>query len=238
MKKSVIFLAGMMVTMIAAGQNQRMVEEITVTPPKFSAGETLIQGRYFATVDDYLMQTVQYPQEALANTIRGTEVVRFVVTSEGKVNGFTVINSVCPEMDEEVIRMLQMTDGLWQPGSVNGEPSAMEQEVSVTFKLHPSDDFVAMAKDYLQHGNENLLKSKIRRALKYYDRAVNLLPDEEALLAVRGLCRYRCGDKAGAEADCNRLKSQGYFDDQNTEDSFADCSSEELKNYAQAIDLK
>lgn len=237
MKKSVIFLAGMMITMIAAGQNQRTMEEITVIPPTFSGANTYIQGKYFATVDDYLSNTVQYPQEALENGIQGTEVVRFVVTPAGDVSGFNIINSVSPEIDEEVIRMLQFTNGLWKPGSINGTPAAMDQEVAVVFKLHPTSDFVVMAKDYLKQGNRNLLKGNLRKALGCYDRAVTLLPNEEALLAIRGLCRCHCGDTAGAAADCERLKYLGYFDDRNCENDFASGSLDDLKALAEAATI-
>jgi TonB family protein len=238
MKKSVIFLAGMVITMIAAGQNQRTVEEITVTPPKFSAGETFIQGKYFTSVDDYLKNTVQYPQEAMNCGQQGTEVVKFVVTPTGEVTNFSVINSVCSGMDEEVIRTLQLTSGRWQPGLINGEKVAMEQEVSVVFKLHPSGDFVAMAKDYLKQGNKMLLKGNTRKALGFYDKAVTVLPNEEALLAVRGMCRFQLGDADGAAADCKRLKSLGYFNNQHAEAEYVSDNIEDLKEYAEMIRLE
>jgi TonB family protein len=237
MKKSVIFLGGMLITMIAAGQNQRTMEEITVTPPKFSGAEIFIQGNYFATVEDYLYNAVQYPQEALTNGMQGTEVVRFVVTPAGNVSGFTIINSICPEIDKEVIRVLSLSNGLWKPGSINGTPAAMEQEVSVAFKLHPTNDFVTMAKDYLKQGNRNLQKGNLKRALGYFNEAVNLLPREEALLAVRGMCRCQCGDKAGAVADCERLKSMGYFDKRNAENEFTTGNMEGLKAFAETVTI-
>jgi TonB family protein len=238
MKKSVIFLTSMVITMIAAGQNQRMVEEITVTPPKFSADQTLIQGKYFKTIDDFLMNTVQYPQEAVNYGQQGTEVVKFVVTPSGEVTNFNVINSVCSGMDDEVIRMLQLTNGMWLPGLINGEPVAMAQEVSVVFKLHPSGDFVAMAKDYLKQGNKMLLKGNTRKALNFYDKAVTLLPMEEALLAVRGMCRFQLGDADGAAADCKRLKSLGYFNNQHNETEYVSSSIEDLKKFAEMISIE
>jgi TonB family protein len=237
MKKSVIFLTGMVITMIAAGQKQRTMEEITVTPPKFSGTEVFIQGRNFATVDDYLTHTVQYPQEALASGKQGTEVVRFMVTPAGKVTGFTIINSICPEIDAEVIRVLSLSKGMWQSGYINGAPAEMEQKVSVVFRLHPTNDFVVMVKDYLKQGNRNLLKGNFRRALGYYDKAVTLLPNEESLLAVRGLCRCQCGDKTGAAADCERFKSMGYFDNRNVDNEFATGGVEGLKAFAETVTI-
>jgi TonB family protein len=234
MKKSVIFLAGMVITMIAAGQNPK-IEDVIFTAPKFNGAETFVQGSYFTTVDDFLSHTVEYPQEALTGGFQGTEVVEFVVTTSGEVTHISVINSVCPEIDEEVIRMLQSTRGLWQPGSVNGEAVAMEQEVAVSFKLHPTGDFVAMAKDYLKQGNKMLLKGNTRKALDYYDKAVTLLPNEEAPLAARGMCRYRLGDEEGATRDWNRLKSLGYFDNFHSEDENLLANYKVLKGYNEMI---
>ena len=237
MKKSVIFLAGMVITMIAAGQNQRTVEEITNTPPEFSAFQTIVQGKYFETIDNYLINTVEYPQEALNWGMQGTEVIKFVVTPSGEVTNFSVINSVCPEMDAEVIRVLQTTSGLWKPGSINGKTVAMEQEVNVAFKLHSSRDFLSMAKDYLKQGNKLLMKGSTKKALGYYDKAVTLLPNEVALLAVRGMCRLQQGDADGAAADLKRLKLLGYFDNQHAEDLYTDSSLEDLKVLVENIHL-
>jgi TonB family protein len=235
MKKSVIFLASMAITMIAAGQNQRMADEITMTPPKFSGAETFVQGHYFKTIEDYLRNTVQYPQESYNRGIEGTEVVKFTVTSSGGVTDFKVINSVNDEIDEEVIRVLEMTGGLWQPGSINGEPVDMEKEAAVTFKLHPTDDFVTMAKKYLNQGNKMLMKGNPRKALKYFDKGINLLPSEMALLAVRGLCRYQLGDEEGAKRDMNSLKSLGYFDNPKADYEYLTVNYKDLKGYAEMI---
>jgi TonB family protein len=238
MKKSVIFLASMAITMIAAGQKQRILEEITITPPKFSGAETFVQGNYFKSVDDYLRNTVQYPQEAVNNGTEGTEVLKFVITSLGKLADFIIINSVSDEFDEEVIRTLKMTGGMWQPGSINGKPVDMEKEVAVTFKLHPTDDFVAMAKKYLDQGNKMLMKGNPGKALKLFDKGINVLPNEQALLAVRGLCRYQLGDEDGAIRDMNRLKSLGYFDNPNADNEYLSDNYKDLKGYAEISVLK
>jgi TonB family protein len=235
MKKSIIFLAIMAITMIAAGQNQREAEEITMSHPKFAGAETLVQGHFFKFLDDYLSTLVQYPQESFNLGIEGTEVVKFVVTKTGKVTDFYFINSVSDEIDAEVIRVLEMTDGIWQPGSINGEPVDMEKEVTLTFKLHPTDDLATMATKYLNQGNKLLMKGNPRKALKYFDKGINFLPNEEALLAVRSLCRYQLGDEAGATQDMNRLKSLGYFDNPNADNEFLTDKYKDLKGYAEMM---
>jgi len=118
-----------------------------------------------------------------------------------------VINSVSEFVDMEIIRILEITSGMWIPGTVNGEPVAMEKEISVVFKISEKSDFMAKAKHYLKFGNKLLfVHNRPEKALKYFDKSITLLPNEETLLAVRGLCNYEIGDNEGAKSDWNRLK--------------------------------
>jgi tetratricopeptide (TPR) repeat protein len=50
-------------------------------------------------------------------------------------------------------------------------------------------------------------KRNPQKALRNYNRGVKLLPDDESLLLMRGLCKYELGNRAGAIEDWNRLKS-------------------------------
>jgi len=102
---------------------------------------------------------------------------------------------------------LEITAGMWIPGTVNGEPVTMEKEISVVFKISEKSDFVAKAKSNLELGNKILFENKNPdKALKYFDKSIKLLPNDETLLAVRGLCKYEMGDIEGAKNDWNRLK--------------------------------
>ncbi len=197
--KTIIFAIGMLAAAFAFGQNQDL-QEIKVTAPKFRSD--LIQN-----INDFLLSGIKYPAESIKAGDEGTEVIQFVVTPKGIVTDIMVINSVSGIIDLEVKRILEITSGMWIPGTVNGEPAAMEKEISVVFKISQKSDFVAKAKGCLEHGNNLLfVKNQPQKALKYFDKGVTLLPNEETLLAVRGLCKYEIGDNEGAKLDWNRLK--------------------------------
>ncbi len=135
-------------------------------------------------------------------------------------------------MDEEVIKALKMTVGMWIPATVNSKPVAMDVEVSVVFALHPSTDFVVLAKDYLKHGNRYLFeKNNPKKAIKYYDLGVNLLPNNETLLAVRGLCNYELGDEKSACCDWERLKIIAERNNKLTETENLALSFNSMKGY-------
>ena len=189
----------MLVATFAFGQNQDL-QEIKVTAPKF-------RSEFYQNVNDFLISGIEYPVESLKAGDEGTEVIQFVVTPKGNVTDIKIINNVSDIIDQEVIRILEVSNGKWIPGTANGEPVAMEKEVSVVFKISEKSDFVAKTKGYLELGNKMLFENnKPEKALKYFDKSITLLPNEETLLAVRGLCKYEMGDIEGAKNDWNRLK--------------------------------
>ena len=184
---------------IATGQNLEL-KEIEVTPPAF-------KGEFPNSVNEYLQSRVEYPAEELKWEKQGTVVAGFVVTTEGKLINIHIINSISQAIDMEVIRALKSTNRMWTPGIINGEAVEMPNEVSVVFKLNPQVNFIELAKKHMQTGNQALfVKDQPEKALKHFNRGINLLPNDETLLAVRGLCKYKLGDETGAHRDWDRSK--------------------------------
>jgi TonB family protein len=126
MKTKIIFAISMLVATFAFGQNQDL-QEIKVTAPQFRSD-------LFQNINDFLLSGIEYPVESLKAGDEGTEVIQFVVTPKGNVTDIVVINSVSEIIDLEVKRILEITSGMWTPGAVNGEPVAMEKEISVYLK--------------------------------------------------------------------------------------------------------
>lgn len=189
----------MLATAFAFGQNQDL-QEIKVTPPKFRSA-------FYQNLNDFLLSGIEYPVESIKAGNEGTEVIHFVITPLGNITDIRIINSISEIIDLEMIRILEITAGKWIPGTANGEPVAMEKEISVVFKISEKSDFVSKAKSNLELGNKLLFENKNpEKALKYFDKCITLLPNEETLLAVRGLCKYEIGDIEGAKNDWNRLK--------------------------------
>jgi TonB family protein len=199
MKTKVIFAISMLVVAFAFGQNQDL-QEIKVTAPQFHS-------ELFQNINDFLLSGIEYPVESIKAGNEGTEIIQFVVTPKGNITDIEVINSVSDNIDLEVIRLLEISSGKWIPGTANGEQVAMKKEISIVFKISQKSNFVAQAKSYLIYGNKMLfVKNRPEKALKYFDKSVKLLPNEETLLAVRGLCKYEIGDTVGAQSDWNRIK--------------------------------
>ncbi|HAQ20574.1 MAG TPA: hypothetical protein DCR40_15295, partial [Prolixibacteraceae bacterium] len=100
----------MIITVITFGQNEKSnsLEEITVIPPMFPGTEMIWQGKDVKSIDDFLANNIEFPQKSVNGRLQGTEVIQFVVTPKGELTDFNVINSVCSEIDKEVIRVLEV----------------------------------------------------------------------------------------------------------------------------------
>ncbi len=227
MKKFVIFLFCLTLSLMVFGQVETKdlvinLEEVEVTPPKFTGVENvaaILQANNTELIREFFIKNVNYPESALDCYAEGTEIVQFVITPEGKVTNFKVVNSVSTEIDKEFIRVLKTTNGMWKPGYNNGVPVAMEKEVSLAFCVNKCDfnsvkeHFVNKAIEHFQSANKKLfVKQNPKKALKQYDKGIRYLPNDKALLFTRGLCRYELGDEDGARRDWNRIVSLGGID--------------------------
>ena len=203
MKTNLIFAACMLIAITAFSQNltSKVYTNVEVVAPKFNSS-------LYESINDFLKNAVEFPSQAKNMGLQGTEVVEFKVTTEGNIMDFKIVNSISAEIDNEVIRVLKVTDGKWKPGLVNGAPVDMKKEVSVAFISSSEKELVKEAKELQERGNHWMFeKNNPEKAIKYYNQGIRLLPFEESLLAARGLCKYELGDTEGALADWERIKN-------------------------------
>lgn len=220
MKKSVIFLICLMTTIAVFGQKETKhvnVEEVQVTPPKFSGvhnAQELFNKGNLSPIENYLAKNFVCPYAAAECRTEGTEIIRFTVNPNGYLSNFEIINSVCREIDSKLIELLVRTNGMWMPGYNNGEPTAMEQEVSFMVGDYNHDEmidhFVEEAEKSFAKASTTLLENhKPRKALRFYNTGIRYLPNDKGLLLMRGLCHYELGHEKEARRDWDRIVSLG-----------------------------
>jgi TonB family protein len=173
--------------------------------------DTEFTGKSPILIYSYLRENVEYPKVALKYNIQGTEVVQFTITSTGEVTSIKVLNSVCPEIDDEVIRVLKTTQGMWEPGLKNGKPVEMEREISMVFQIDGFKNgtneniFKEQASSLFNKGSKALIsQNNPEKALKYFDKALKYLPYEITILNSRAIARSLLNDKDGAQQDWDR----------------------------------
>ncbi|WP_321371900.1 energy transducer TonB [uncultured Draconibacterium sp.] len=225
MKKLLFTLLAICMCLLALGQNDipnltRDIDEVEISPPAFTGITNYID---LASIDanylqHYLISHIEYPDQAVTCGNEGTEVIKFNVNALGQVTNIDIVNGVCPAIDDEIVRVLESTNGMWKPGKKDGIPVTMEQEVSVVFSLEDNPEkvtekFLKVATSCFTKGNELFyLKGKSKRAERLYSHGIKYMPYDQSLLIMRGLCRYERGNHEGAREDWTRLFELGTLD--------------------------
>lgn len=193
-------------------------------------------GLHNSVINQYLYNNIKYPEKSIDCCIQGTEVVKFTVLTDGTLEGIEVINSICPEIDEETVRILKTTDGMWIPGKENGLPINMEKELLITFHLdgfHFGTDkeyFKKKATRWYIKGNRALFeKENLKKALKCYNNGIRFRPLEDALLNARAIVKYELDDIDGAQKDWDRLKRLVF---RGENEKYLTILTENFKNFA------
>jgi TonB family protein len=112
--------------------------------PVYPGGDTALIG--------FISRNIKYPKEAKDKKIEGRVIVRFCVTSEGKVTKIQVIRGVDPLLDAEAVRVIGMM-AEWKPGLQGGKPVNVWYSVPVTFSLSGGSLFPPK---YRVYGNDTI----------------------------------------------------------------------------------
>nr|WP_319512301.1 energy transducer TonB [uncultured Draconibacterium sp.] len=223
MKILLFTMLAIFICLLAPGQNETPfvpIDEVEISPPAFTgisnyADFAIIDANY---LQRYLTSHIHYPSGAANCGREGREVIKFNVNALGQVTNINIVNGVCPEIDNELIRVLESTNGMWKPGRKDGIPVTMEQEVSVVFSLSAdpektNDKFFEIATQCFKKGAETFFEEgKSKKAERLFTRGINYMPHDQSLLLMRGLCRYERGNQEGAREDWTRLFELGTLD--------------------------
>ncbi len=83
----------------------------------------------------FLQDNLRYPPAAQTANIGGVVYIQFVVNQDRSVTDFEILKSVGFGCDEEAIRVLKLTSGMWTPGKQNGMFVRSRFTQPVTFTL-------------------------------------------------------------------------------------------------------
>ncbi len=94
------------VTTNAQTDTQKVYDKCEVMP-QFPGGEKAMM--------DFIASNLKYPQQAIKDNVEGAVLAEFIINTEGKVVEPRIVNSLSPECDSEVIRVINLMPA-WTPG--------------------------------------------------------------------------------------------------------------------------
>lgn len=81
----------------------------------------------------YVLNNYNYPDSALKNDITGKIIVRFTVDTLGLISNVSTLNDELGYgLEEEAIRLIKSTSGMWSPFEINGA----KQSISWSFPFY------------------------------------------------------------------------------------------------------
>jgi TonB family protein len=83
----------------------------------------------------WVMSGFTYPQAAIDAGIQGRGLVQFTINTDGSMGDVKIIKSVSPELDAEVLRVVNSCTEKWTPGMQNGKPVPVTFAMPVSFQL-------------------------------------------------------------------------------------------------------
>jgi TonB family protein len=96
--------------------------------PTFNGGDPATEFRKF------ISNNLRYPEKAAVNRISGRVIVQFTINTDGKVVNAIIISSLCPEIDQEALRVVNSSPP-WTPGSKDGKPVDVNFTFPINFEL-------------------------------------------------------------------------------------------------------
>ncbi|MCD8184618.1 MAG: TonB family protein [Bacteroides sp.] len=84
-----------------------------------------------------ISQYVKYPKKAVEERKQGLVVISCMIDKEGNPKEARVVKSVCPELDEEAMRVVGFLTMTYKftPGKIEGNPANMRFNIPVNFRL-------------------------------------------------------------------------------------------------------
>ncbi|NJM24974.1 MAG: energy transducer TonB [Bacteroidia bacterium] len=118
-------------------QKEKRSNAVDATPEPVVAEPVYVQAEPvegYENLYEYFNRELQYPQEAIRDSIQGVVTVQFVIDSEGKPVNIRITKSLGEVFDIETIRLIENMPG-WTPATLNGKPVDSKLSLPFTFNI-------------------------------------------------------------------------------------------------------
>ncbi len=85
---------------------------------------------------EYFRNSIEYPQDALKDSIEGRVIVNFIVEEDGSITNPKVIKSISPSVDAEALRIVSQMPK-WKPAKQKGKSIRIRYTVPIAFRIRP-----------------------------------------------------------------------------------------------------
>jgi TonB family protein len=84
----------------------------------------------------FVGKTMRYPAKARNRKVEGQSLVSFMIGKDGSVSDVEIVRTLDPDLDEEAMRVVWASNGMWTPGRQRGHPVRSRFIFPIRFNLH------------------------------------------------------------------------------------------------------
>lgn len=92
------------------------------------------QGEEAAGFTKWILEHLEYPEEALKNKIEGIVVIQFTIDKNGKLVNPSILKGANELLDNEALRVVKESPQ-WEPAMIKGKPVGVTFALPVTFRI-------------------------------------------------------------------------------------------------------
>ena len=85
---------------------------------------------------EYFRNSIEYPQDALKDSIEGRVIVNFIIEEDGSITDPKVLKSISPSVDAEALRIVSQMPK-WKPAKQKGKSIRIRYTVPIAFRITP-----------------------------------------------------------------------------------------------------
>jgi tetratricopeptide (TPR) repeat protein len=125
---------------------------------------------------DYIFEKFGFPEYR-----KGGFVVRFVITAKGDIVGTHVVASTNDRYNENLVKAVLSTKGMWKPAEFKGEKVSTEVEYDYNLgyndrQLTSQVDSSSYSKTYFDYGMQFISTGAYKNAASYFQKAIDFNP--------------------------------------------------------------
>jgi hypothetical protein len=143
------------------------------------------------------------PEQASANMYF---LATYIVRKNGEADSLTILESISPAFDKQIVKNFEKTRKNWQPATYHGKPVSVQMKSEYRYF---SSATMLPTMDHNMKGSQAMKNKDYSSALYYFNLGLDLAPDNKEMLYKRAVCEHELGNTEAACKDLNTIKSLG-----------------------------
>ncbi|MBX2955075.1 MAG: TonB family protein [Cyclobacteriaceae bacterium] len=119
-------------TKVPANKQPEVKKEVTEHPEYIYHQASPVDG--YGSLYNYFSTALQYPSEAIADSVQGVVTLSFIINVSGKPEKIIIEDSPDDKLNQEAIRLIENMP-LWNPATLNGNPVSSKLSIPITFQI-------------------------------------------------------------------------------------------------------